>query len=348
MTTQRSRSLDHFEQIATCDDKASGLRAVIVIHSTRRGPALGGCRMWPFPTERDAINDAKRLARGMTFKAALTDLPLGGGKSVIIGDPRADKSPQLLRAFGAFVDSMQGRYVTGEDVGTSVADMEFVAESTAHVAGRAEGSGDPSPVTARGVFMGIRAAVRHRYGDESLSELTVAVQGIGHVGYDLCALLHDAGANLIISDINANACGKAKSAFGAAVVPIDQISASKAHIFAPCALGAVINDDTLPQLDVDIVAGAANNQLAEPRHGAALHAKRILFAPDYVINAGGLMNVAWDVLHAGETYDQDRVMRDVERIDGRLSEIFAQSQKYDRPTDVVADAMAKKVLDNTS
>jgi leucine dehydrogenase len=344
MATYQTRSIDGYETILTCDDPASGLRAVVAIHDTTLGPALGGCRMWSYHNEREALDDALRLARGMTYKAAVAGLPLGGGKSVIIADSRRDKSPELFRAFGRMIDSLEGRYVTGEDVGTSVADMEIVRRETKHVAGLASGSGDPSPVTASGVFHGIRAAVRHRVGSDNLDGLCVAVQGTGHVGYHLCRMLRSAGADLVVTDVSEQALERVVVEFGAQAVTPDAIYDSPADIFAPCALGGAINKDTVSRLRVAIVAGAANNQLAEPADGVALHRRGILFAPDYVINAGGLINVSWDVLHRGEPYDGDAALTEVSKIDGTLTALFERASAEGQPTYVIADEMARDRL----
>ncbi|MDE0372513.1 MAG: amino acid dehydrogenase [Rhodospirillales bacterium] len=331
-----------FEKILRCRDPASGLRAVIAVHDTTLGPAMGGCRMWRYASEDDALADAQRLARGMTFKAALAGLPLGGGKAVIIGDPRRDKSPELFRAFGRAVEHLHGTYVTGEDVGTSVEDMDEVRRETRHVAGVADGSGDPSPMTALGVLHGIRAAVRHRYGADSLDGFTVAVQGLGHVGFHLCRLLHDAGAQLIVSDVAADRMQRAVSAFGA--VPVEPEAIAGVEVFAPCALGGAISGATRRRLKAGVIAGAANNQLETPGDGMALHRDRVLYAPDYVINAGGLISVAWDILRRGESYDRAAVSAEVAKIGDRLDAIFKVSARTNRPPEQVADAKARECL----
>jgi leucine dehydrogenase len=279
----------------------------------------------------------------MTYKAAMAGLPLGGGKSVIIGDSRRDKSPALFRAFGRAVEDLGGRYITGEDVGTNPDDMALVAEETRHVAGLAQGSGDPSPVTAYGVFLGIQAVAKHRLGRDTLHGLTVAVQGAGHVGYHLCRSLHEAGASLVVTDVNAAAVDRVVNEFDARAVASDAIFAVEADILAPCALGGAINDETLPLLKVAAVAGAANNQLAEPRHGDALARRGILYAPDYVINAGGLINIAWDILDRGP-YDHEQALAQVRHIHDTLLDIFARSDAEGRPPHEVADAMARDRL----
>lgn len=288
-----------FEEMAACRhdqlvfwaEPEAGYRGIIAIHDTTLGPALGGTRLWTYASEADALTDALRLARGMTYKAAIAGLKLGGGKSVILADERPRDRERLFRAHGRAVESLGGRYITAEDVGTSVDDMEFVRAETRWVAGVRGGSGDPSPATAHGVYQGIRACAQERYGDPCLEGRHVTVQGVGHVGYQLCAELAAEGARLTIADVNPRSVERAVHEFGATAVAAEAIYDVPADIFAPCALGGVINDRTVTRLRVDIVAGSANNQLAEPRHGNALQKRGILFAPDYVINAGGLINV---------------------------------------------------------
>jgi len=310
------------EQVSFYYDEACGYRGIIAIHDTRLGPALGGTRFWNYHDDRAALVDALRLSRGMTYKAAVAGLNLGGGKSVILGDNRITRREAIFRAHGRHVESLGGRYITAEDVGTSTADMEFIRAETEHVTGLLGKSGDPSPVTAFGVYRGIKACARVRYGSDDLSGKVVAVQGCGHVGYSLIKLLHEDGARLIVTDIDAQRVKSVVEDFGATAVATDAIYAQQANIFAPCALGAIINDDTLPQLKVDIVAGAANNQLAEDRHGQELESQGILYAPDYVINGGGLINVnaelhGWTLERArnkaGEIYDSILRVFDIAR-----------------------------------
>ena len=310
------------EQVSFYYDEACGYRGIIAIHDTRLGPALGGTRFWNYHDDREALVDALRLARGMTYKAAVAGLNLGGGKSVILGDNRITRREAIFRAHGRHVESLGGRYITAEDVGTSTADMEFIRAETEHVTGLLGKSGDPSPVTAYGVYRGIKACARVRYGSDDLSGKVVAVQGCGHVGYSLIKLLHEDGARLIVTDIDAQRVKSVVEDFGASAVATDAIYAQQANIFAPCALGAIINDDTLPQLKVEIVAGAANNQLAEDRHGQELESQGILYAPDYVINGGGLINVnaelhGWTLERArnkaGEIYDSILRVFDIAR-----------------------------------
>lgn len=305
-------SVYNHEQVSYWFDPSCGYRGIIAIHNTALGPALGGTRFWDYPTDDDALRDVLRLARGMTYKAAMAGLNLGGGKSVIIGDNATEDRECVFRAHGRHVESFAGRYITAEDVGTSPSDMEWVRQETKHVVGLADASGDPSPVTAFGTFRGMQACAKMRYGDDSLSGKTVAVQGVGHVGYYLCKHLTEEGASLIVADIDTAKVQRVVDEFGAKAVGAEEIYGVEADIFAPCALGAVINDDTLKVLKVDVVAGAANNQLHRERHGDALADRDIVYAPDYVINSGGLINVnaeveGWSLERshqkAGEIYD---------------------------------------------
>jgi leucine dehydrogenase len=345
MSVFEHREFDGHEQVVFCHDPASGLKAIIAIHNTNRGPALGGCRMWPYASEAEALTDVLRLSRGMTYKSALAELPYGGGKSVVIGDPRRHKNEALLRALARFVDSLGGRYIIAEDVGITQADAEVMERHTRFVAGtKAGGAGDPSPSTAYGVYMGIRAAAEHKLGRESLRGLRVAVQGLGQVGYHLCQYLADDGATLIVTDINREAVERAVRELGARGVAPDSIYDAEAEIFAPCALGAVINDRTLPRLKVAIVAGSANNQLAEARHGVALAQAGILYAPDYAINAGGVINIS----HEGRGYDKDVAFRHVARIHDTLREIFRRAEVDRIPTAQAADALALERLNAVS
>ncbi len=330
-----------YEQLIMCQDKESGLKAIIAIHDTTLGPALGGCRMWTYASEEQAIEDALRLARGMTYKNAAAGLNLGGGKTVIIGDPFKDKNEEMFRALGRFIQGLNGRYITAEDVGTTVSDMDIIHEETNYVTGISPAfgsSGNPSPVTAYGVYLGMKAAVKEVYGEESLEGKRVAVQGLGNVAYTLCEYLHKDGAQLIVTDINEKAVARVVENFGATAVAPDDIYKQDVDIFAPCALGAIINDDTIPQLKAQVVAGSANNQLQESRHGQILHEKGILYAPDYVINAGGVINVA-DELYG---YNHDRAMKRVETIYDSLTKIFAISKEEDIPTYMAANRLAEQ------
>ncbi|MHB1685188.1 MAG: Leu/Phe/Val dehydrogenase [Bacilli bacterium] len=329
-----------YEQVVFCQDHTSGLKAIIAIHDTTLGPALGGCRMWTYASEEAAITDALRLSRGMTYKAAAAGLNLGGGKTVVIGNPKTDKSEALFRALGRYIEGLHGRYITAEDVGTSVSDMDLIHQETRYVTGVSQAygsSGDPSPVTALGVFRGLQASVREVYGSDDLGGKTVAVQGLGHVGYDLCRQLHEVGAKLIVTDISDTMVKRAVEEFGAMAVAPQDIVASECDVFAPCALGAVISDDTIPLLRCKVVAGSANNQLAEERHGDLLHEMGILYAPDYVINSGGLINVADEL----EGYNADRAQKKVEGIYDIMRKIFAMSRELHIPTYQAADRMAE-------
>jgi leucine dehydrogenase len=288
-----------YGEVHLARDVASGLRAIIAIHDTRLGPALGGCRFLAYAKEEDAIIDALRLARGMTYKAALAGLPHGGGKAVLIRPTTQhfDRAA-LFRAFGAFIEDLGGHYITAEDSGTGLEDMEVIRTVTRHVTGvdvSHGGSGDPSPFTALGVRRGIEACVKLRLGRSSLSGIHVAVQGVGHVGYHLCKELTAQGARLSVADVDPLKAERAVREFGATIVPLDSIFEVECDVLAPCALGSALNDQTIPKLKAPIIAGAANNQLAEPRHGDDLNARGILYAPDYAINAGGLVNVAAEV-----------------------------------------------------
>jgi leucine dehydrogenase len=329
-----------YEQVVFCQDEASGLKAIIVIHDTTLGPALGGCRMWTYANEEDAIMDALRLARGMTYKAAAAGLNLGGGKTVVIGNPKTDKSEALFRALGRFIQSLNGRYITAEDVGTNVHDMDTIHMETNYVTGISQAygsSGNPSPVTAFGVFRGIQATAKEALGTDDLAGKTVAIQGLGSVGYSLAEHLHAAGARLIVTDINQDALKRAQMELGARVVSPAEIFEVECDIFSPCALGAVINDDTVERLRCAAVAGSANNQLAEERHGDRLHERGILYAPDYVINAGGLINVADEL----EGYNAERAKKKVEQIYNIMTEIYNIAKRENLPTYRAADRMAE-------
>ena len=326
------------EQVVVCHDKASGYRGIIAIHDTTLGPALGGTRFWHYATDAEAIVDALRLSRGMTYKNAVAGLNLGGGKSVIIGDNRTPNREMIFRAHGRFVDSLGGRYVTAEDVGTSTGDMDFVHMETDYVAGLAGASGDPSPVTAHGVFRAIQATASYRWGSDSLEGKTVAVQGCGNVGAHLARELHQAGAKLIVADIDPERVKRVTGATGARAVTTEEIYGQQADIFAPCALGGGINDRTLPQLRVEIVAGAANNQLLEDRHGDELEAKGILYAPDYVANAGGVINVYSEL--AG--WSRERSLRKADEIYHTVLNVFEIAKHDGIPTYRAADRLAER------
>nr|WP_199899679.1 Glu/Leu/Phe/Val dehydrogenase [Sneathiella glossodoripedis] len=293
MTIFNSNEFYDHESVLFFKDRTTGLKAIIAIHDTTLGPALGGTRMWNYASEEEAITDVLRLSKGMTYKSSLAGLNLGGGKSVIIGDPQQDGTEALFRAFGKAVHRLNGNYIAAEDVGTTVQRMEWARKSTPYISGISEGgAGDPSPATSFGVFNGITAAVKYKLKTDSLRGLTIAVQGLGNVGMGLCGYLHEAGAKLIVTDINRQSVQKAQELFGATAVEPEHILDQDADIFAPCALGAVLNDASIPRLKVQIVAGAANNQLEKPRHGKALRDLNILYAPDYAINAGGIILIS--------------------------------------------------------
>ncbi|MBI1905997.1 MAG: Glu/Leu/Phe/Val dehydrogenase [Rhodocyclales bacterium] len=345
MSVFSMRDFANHEQVVFCSDDKSGLKAIIAVHNSSLGPALGGCRMWPYASEEEAVRDVLRLSRGMTYKSAMANLKLGGGKSVIIGNPRTQKSPELLQAFARAIENLNGRYIAAEDSGTSVADMKYMAQFTSHVAGIVDKptdggvrSGDPSPATAYGVFVGIKAAVKDKLGRDTLDGLRVAVQGVGHVGYDLAAQLKQAGASLWVTDIDTELLERARQELGATVVEPDAIFGLDVDVFAPCALGAVLNDQTIPQLKARVVAGASNNQLAEARHGVELMKRGILYAPDYVINAGGII----DVYHERVGFDRVALIKHIDQIHDNLMEIFARARKEERPTGEVADAIAEE------
>jgi len=330
-------SMGH-EQVVLCHDDATGYRGIIAIHSTVLGPALGGTRFWNYANDDEAIVDALRLARGMTYKNAVAGLNLGGGKSVIIGDNKTTQRELLFRAHGRFVESLGGRYITAEDVGTSTADMDYVHMETKNVSGLAGRSGDPSPVTAHGVFRAIQASAKAKWGRDDISNKVVSVQGCGHVGYFLCKELHEAGAKLVVTDIDAERVKRVVSEFGARAVAADEIYGAEADIFAPCALGAIVNDKTIPQLRVQIVAGAANNQLLEERHGDMLEQKGILYAPDYVANAGGVINVYSEL--AGWT--SARAFRKADEIYDTVLRVFSIAAQQHVPTYQAADRLAEE------
>ena len=322
---------DGYEQIVFCSDDQSGLRAIVAIHSTALGPALGGTRFYPYDNEDDALIDVLRLAKGMTYKAAAAGLDLGGGKAVIIGDHRRIKSEELLRAYGRFIETLGGRYITAEDVGTMLEDMDIVRRESRWVTGCSKtygGSGDPSPVTAYGVLQGIKASALEVFGEANLKGRTVALQGVGKVGHALCGYLVQEGAEVTIGDIDVDNLARAVSDFGVQTVPLDKIHAVEADIFAPCALGGIVNDDTISDFRCKIIAGAANNQLATEEHGDKLRDLGILYAPDFVINAGGLINVE-DELRG---YDRERAMKKVEGIYKAMQLIFALSHERNMST----------------
>ena len=327
------------ERVLFCSNPDVGLEAIIAVHSTVLGPGLGGCRMWPYASTEEALTDVLRLSRGMTYKAAAAGLNLGGGKAVIIGDAKKDKSEELFRAFGRYVESLGGFYITAEDVGTNTDDMEVVQHETRWVTGlppELGGGGDPSPVTAFGTLQGIKAAVEHLDND-SLKGRSVAVQGLGSVGYHLAKFLREEGAKVFGADIDAEAIEKARE-LGVEIVPTAEILEVECDVVAPCALGAVINDDSIPKLRCRVVAGAANNQLKEDRHGQELHDRGILYAPDYVINAGGLINVYNELVG----YNREVAMRMARGIFANMARLFEISRKQSIPTYMAADRLAEE------
>ena len=333
-----------YEQVVVCQDAQSGLKAIIAIHDTTLGPALGGTRMWMYETEEAAFIDALRLAKGMTYKNAAAGLNLGGGKTVIIGDPRKDKNEEMFRAFGRYIQGLNGRYITAEDVGTTVADMDIIHEETDYVTGISPAfgsSGNPSPVTAFGVYVGMKASAKEAFGTDILTGKTVAVQGVGNVAFHLCKHLHEEGANLIVTDINKEAVERAVKEFGARAVEVSDIYDVECDIFAPCALGAVINDETIGRIKASVIAGAANNQLKENYHGDKLHELGIVYAPDYVINAGGVINVA-DELYG---YNRERALKKVEAIYDNIKKVFEIAKRDNIPTYLAANRMAEERIE---
>ena len=332
------------ERVLVCSNRDAGLRAIIAVHSTQLGPGLGGVRMWPYASTDEALTDVLRLSRGMTYKAAAAGVQLGGAKAVILGDPKKDKSEVLFRAFGRCVDSLGGHYITAEDVGTDTADMEWIGAETRWVTGLPQdrgGSGDPSPVTARGVHQGMRAAAVRVWGAPTLRGRTVAVQGLGSVGGFLAGYLREEGARVVGCDIDAEAVEAAKSRLGVEIVAPDEIYDVAADVFAPCALGAVLNERTIPRLKVKVVAGGANNQLAEPdRDGQDLHRRGVLYAPDFVINAGGLINVYNEFVG----YDRERALRMADGIHRTTLRIFEIAEREKIPSYLAGDRLAEERL----
>lgn len=331
------------EQVVLCSDPVTGLRAIIAIHDTSLGPALGGTRMWAYHTDDEAITDALRLSRGMTYKAAVSGVNLGGGKAVIIGDSRTMKTEALFRAYGRMVESLRGRYITAEDVGTSVRDMEWIRMETRFVTGvgGAGGSGDPSPVTALGVYSGMKAAANHTWGSDALEGKKVVVQGAGNVASHLVEHLTNDGAKVFVTDIFADKAKAVAVATGATVIAPEEVFTTKCDIFSPNALGAILNDETIPQLSCAIVCGGANNQLQqEERHGKMLQERNIVFAPDYVVNSGGLMNVASEVTG----YDRTSVMRQAEGVYDITMNILVTARERNLLTIEASNAIAEDRL----
>jgi leucine dehydrogenase len=336
---------DNHESLHYFHDDSTGLQTIISVHSTALGPAAGGCRRWIYATDADALTDALRLSRGMTYKNAVAGLKFGGGKAVILASDTAPKSRELFAAFGRAVDSLGGRYITAEDVGCSVEDMRYVREQTEFVSGlpHDEGvaGGDPSPWTALGCVQGIEAAAKARLGVDSLQGLRVAVQGVGHVGASLCRLLHAAGATLVVSDVSRENLKAISAELPVTVVPPKDLLFSDVDILSPCALGNILTSTTIPRIRAKIIAGAANNQLATAADGARLAERDILYAPDYVINAGGIISVAGEYYHSSS---EDQVRDDVGRIKERLELIFDEAAATGRPTNEIADELARSLV----
>jgi leucine dehydrogenase len=336
---------DQHESVHYFHDHASGLQAIVAVHSTALGPGAGGTRRWVYRNDADALTDVLRLSRGMTYKNAVAGLRFGGGKAVILASDGAPKSPDLFRAFGRCVNSLAGRYITAEDVGCSVDDMRYVREETEFVSGLPQSAGsaggDPSPWTAIGCFEGIQAAVATRLGADSLKGIRVAVQGVGHVGLHLCRLLHEAGAELFVSDVNKEHLNATLAEVPANVIPPTELLFADVDVLAPCALGNILTSTTIPKIKATIIAGAANNQLATPADGARLAERDILYAPDYVINAGGIISVAAEYYGSSS---KDEVLADIGRIKDRLNTIFAEARESGRPTNELADELARKLV----
>ncbi|SIS61227.1 Leu/Phe/Val dehydrogenase [Neptunomonas antarctica] len=337
---------DLHEQVNFFHDEATGLKAIVAIHNSNRGPALGGCRMWNYANDEEALTDALRLSKGMTYKSALANLDLGGGKSVIIGNPRQHKTEALLAMMGRCLESLSGRYIAAEDSGTSVADLKIMGRHTQYVAGITEragidgkaSNGDPSPATAYGTFIGLKAAVKQRLGRDDLQGLSVAIQGVGNVGYRLAEHLHLAGAVLYVTDIHQEQVDKAVQLLGATAVSAEDILALDVDVLAPCALGAILNDVSIPTIQASVIAGASNNQLAASRHDMMLKERGILYAPDFAINAGGIIDIFYD--RVGHT--PEKVLRHIETIGETLAEIFRRSDTTGLPTGMIANTLAEE------
>ncbi|MFD2561650.1 Leu/Phe/Val dehydrogenase [Aquimarina rubra] len=333
-------SFNDHEQVVFCQDKDTGLKAIIGVHNTILGPALGGTRMYDYQTEWDALNDVLRLSRGMTYKAAITGLNLGGGKAVIIGDPKTLKTPALMKRFGEFVHTLGGKYYTAEDVGMETSDMDTVREVTPYVTGISEskgGAGNPSPVTAYGVYMGMKASAKFAYGTDNLEGKKILVQGIGHVGEELVRLTAEEGANVIITDINQERLHEVSGKYGVEIYKGEDLYAETADIYAPCALGATVNNETINKLKVKVIAGAANNQLAsENIHGPLLQEKGIVYAPDFLINAGGIINVYAEI----EGYGRDQIINKTENIYNTTLDILNKAKATGMTTNAAAVSIA--------
>jgi leucine dehydrogenase len=344
MSVFDSPSFDAHELVHFEVDSGTGLRTIIAVHSTALGPACGGCRLWNYPNSDSALEDVLRLSRGMSYKNALADIPLGGGKAVILAEQK-QKTPDLMRAFGRIVESLEGRYITAEDVGVAVQDMQYVAEKTSYVHGlphENSAGGDPSPYTARGVYLGMKAALKHRFNQTDFTGVRVFVQGAGSVGYNLCKLLHNSGAEVFVTDINDRKLQRVQAELPVTILPVDNCLDQQVDIFSPCAMGAVLNDESIPLLKADIVAGGANNQLARPEHGEMLRSRDILYAPDYVINAGGIINVWSEIEHLS----CESVSAKIAKIYDTTLQVLEQAKCQARPSNLVADEMAVQIIRN--
>jgi len=341
---------DEHERVEVVHDRASGLTAIIALHSTHLGPAAGGTRFWHYDDPAKGMRDALRLSRGMSYKNAMAGLPMGGGKAVVLLDKDGTKTESMLHAFGNAVEALDGRYVTAEDVGATEADMVAINTRTQHVCGlpakEGDAGGDPGPFTAMGIYLGIKAAVAHKLGKESMQGVHVAVQGCGSVGGGVAKLLAKDGAKLTLSDIDDKRAADMAQQLGGEAVSADRIMGTACDVFSPNALGAILDDEGIAKLDCAIVAGGANNQLARPQHGQQLHDRGILYAPDYVINAGGIINVSYEYLcrREGQPCDINEVRKRIAQIPGRLTEIWNESDTTSRPSNEVADAMAQKLI----
>jgi len=335
---------DNHEQVVFCSDEQSGLKAIIAVHSTALGPAVGGCRLWNYATDDEAIVDVLRLSKGMTYKNAVARLPFGGGKSVIIGDAKSIKSEELFRAFGRHLERLGGSYYSAEDVNITTGDVMMMHKETNYVLGLEGKSGNPSPYTALGTFLGIKAALQHKRGNQDIKGLKVAVQGLGAVAYGLCKHLHEAGAELFVTDINQASIDRVVTELGATAVGIDEIYDLDVDVYAPCALGATLNDNTIPRIKAKIIAGCANNQLAASRHGDILRDNNVLYAPDYVINAGGIINVYYETNPEG--YNEAKSIKHVEGIYDTLLEIFKRADEENKSTHHIADELAREIIAN--
>lgn len=345
MSVFRDNDYDFHEQVVFASDRETGLKAIIAVHNSSQGPGLGGCRIWNYENSLVALNDVLRLSRGMTYKSALAELPFGGGKSVIIADQK-NKTPALMKAMAQAVERLSGRYIIAEDVGSTLEDMDIIHEHTKHVVGLREsmnGSGDPSPATAFGVYNGIVASIDYKLRRNTLQGLKVAVQGLGAVGYKLCQRLHNDGAILYVSDINQEMVDKVVKEFGAVAVTGDEIFGLDVDLFVPCALGAILNDKTIPMIKAKVIAGAANNQLAEQRHGQLLRDKGILYAPDYAINAGGVINVSFEY-NQHHKYNHDEAYKKIANIQETMLKIYRKADADNIPTNIAADRIVEEKL----